>query len=266
MKRSIGIIFLLIIISMPLQMSGSIYTDYNAFGLTEAFRNDDTNYVMGYIQNIGLYSVDIQGMTNSLLCEASQYDCTNSIKEIIKAKANLNEKNIWGYAPIDYTVLRNKTENLKILIDYKADINIKDIYGNTPLMEAVIDGNLKIIKLLLDSGADVNIKDKDNKTVLYYAKSDEVKNLLKNYSKSKDTINFSKNNEILSENNPTNKILNQLFTQVKEAEVNNELKKASFCQMLCMTYPLIFLCCLFYKLSVLKNSAFQYKANLFITS
>ncbi len=43
-------------------------------------------------------------------------------------------------------------------------------------------------------------------------------------------------------------------------------KESGFCQMLCMTYPLIFLCCLFYKLSVLKNSAFQYKANLFITS
>ncbi len=49
--------------------------------------------------------------------------------------------------------------------------------------------------------------------------------------------------------------------------VNENLIEAkSFCQMLCMTYPLIFLCCLFYKLSVLKNSAFQYKANLFITS
>ncbi len=53
---------------------------------------------------------------------------------------------------------------------------------------------------------------------------------------------------------------------LEQSKLLIKAQKESFCQMLCMTYPLIFLCCLFYKLSVLKNSAFQYKANLFITS
>ncbi len=74
------------------------------------------------------------------------------------------------------------------------------------------------------------------------------------------------NTEILPSKYKFNDFIELIVRNKSNSILKEIIDLLSFCQMLCMTYPLIFLCCLFYKLSVLKNSAFQYKANLFITS
>jgi hypothetical protein len=73
---------------------------------------------------------------------------------------------------------------LSILLNNGLDINVKDSEkGQTALHKLVKIDSLKSVKEFLERGANVDIKDNSGLIALDYAKSDEVRFLLKRYSK-----------------------------------------------------------------------------------
>jgi ankyrin repeat protein len=65
-----------------------------------------------------------------------------------------------------------KDRNLQIIrsmIKNKADLNQKGVYGYTPLMIASLTGNLEGVKLLIGAGAEVDVAQKDGQTALWLA-------------------------------------------------------------------------------------------------
>ncbi len=78
-----------------------------------------------------------------------------------------------------HSAAMGQMEVAKYLIDRGADVNVYDDLVRTPLHDASMFGEPDIIVLLISKGAEVNPKDKDNKTPLDYAKTDEIKILLR---------------------------------------------------------------------------------------
>ena len=78
---------------------------------------------------------------------------------------------------------RGDIEEAKRLIDAKADVNRQDLnlYTGlyTPLHLAVINNDIDMVNLLIAANADKNIRDDFGKTAFDYAKSQEIKELLR---------------------------------------------------------------------------------------
>ena len=60
-----------------------------------------------------------------------------------------------------------------------AKVNLQSNFNVTALIYASVKGHEKIVELLLKHGADKTIKDKLNKIAYYYAKIQEIKDVLK---------------------------------------------------------------------------------------
>lgn len=73
---------------------------------------------------------------------------------------------------------------IKMLLRYGADINAVDENGRNALMYAIaLNENPQVVQMLLENGADANIKDLQGKTVSEYAKTEEMRLVLKPYVK-----------------------------------------------------------------------------------
>ncbi len=62
--------------------------------------------------------------------------------------------------------LEKRIETIKELIKAGADLNALTIFGQTPLHIAVISENFEIAKVLIAEGADVNVKDRNGNSPL----------------------------------------------------------------------------------------------------
>ena len=60
-------------------------------------------------------------------------------------------------------------------------------YKRTPLMHASIFGQVNAVKFLLQAGADIHATDKNGKTALELARTEEVKNILREELKSQQS-------------------------------------------------------------------------------
>jgi ankyrin repeat protein len=86
---------------------------------------------------------------------AFRYKRPNIVKEFIKSgRADLNEKDNYGLAPIHYATTKRWNEIVKDLLRNGANVNEKDKYGFTSLQFASRIGYPEIVKELLQSGAD----------------------------------------------------------------------------------------------------------------
>ena len=79
-----------------------------------------------------------------------------SIFEIIKAGANINEYNEHGMTPLMAAVYQGKAVTVEAIIKAGADVNTFDKFGQTPLLEASRKGRLSLIEILINGGANIN--------------------------------------------------------------------------------------------------------------
>ncbi|MGC9057983.1 MAG: ankyrin repeat domain-containing protein [Candidatus Micrarchaeia archaeon] len=101
------------------------------------------------------------------------------IKELLNMGADVNAKDNDGETPAHWATRNGHLEPLKVLIENGADVNAKDNDGWTPAHWATRNGHLEPLKVLIENGADVNSKDKYDWTPFDLAKTDEIKQILK---------------------------------------------------------------------------------------
>jgi len=89
-----------------------------------------------------------------------------AIQQHIKAGSDLNEKDMYGSAPLIIATVFGKTEVAIALIEAGADLNITNNDESTPLITAAFLCRTEIVQALLDKGADKSIKNVAGKTAL----------------------------------------------------------------------------------------------------
>ena len=109
----------------------------------------------------------------ALMAATADNENTEVIKILLKAGADVNEKNNHGLTALMIAALNNqKTEIVKTLINAGAKSNAKKTHAWIPFTSAVFKNknkNTEAVKILLKAGADVNAMDKQGMTALDYA-------------------------------------------------------------------------------------------------
>ena len=129
-----------------------------------------------------------------LVLSSHKNDIEDRIKTFLrsnKGKQQLDKTTSTGYTPLILSVINAKgasSENIfKILVDNGCDVNVKDCLGNTALSYAVGNNYSSLVKMLISVGCYVNTQECGN-SVTHYARSKNVRDLLKDYIKSNEYI------------------------------------------------------------------------------
>ncbi|EAY15758.1 ankyrin repeat protein, putative [Trichomonas vaginalis G3] len=83
--------------------------------------------------------------------------------------ADVNGKDIYGQATLQYAVSENSKEIVQLFISHGANINEKNESGETTLQIAASNNNKEIAELLISHGVNVNEKNVDGETALHTA-------------------------------------------------------------------------------------------------
>jgi hypothetical protein len=108
------------------------------------------------------------------------YGTTDSVAEALKAGADVNEMDDYGFNPLIETAIVNKVELAKLLIQHGADVNRPDLVGRTALHWAADNANLPFCRLLLENHANPNAYSRAGQPALLYPllrEQQEVKEL-----------------------------------------------------------------------------------------
>lgn len=90
-----------------------------------------------------------------------------TVKLLVRAGAEVDRRDNWGYTPLCIAANEGKTEVCRTLIGMGADPGVSDESGMTPLFFAAkCRRTLETIPLLLAAGADLHAKDRKGRTAL----------------------------------------------------------------------------------------------------
>lgn len=106
------------------------------------------------------------------LHEAVDSSNIEAMKILIKSGADLNDRNIWGWTPLMFSIRNNNLEVLRFLIDNGGDVNLVSKEGLkwTAILEAAVTcKNPEIINFLVSKGANVNQRSIKDWTPLMFA-------------------------------------------------------------------------------------------------
>mmetsp|Transcript_13113 Transcript_13113/g.27497 ORF Transcript_13113/g.27497 Transcript_13113/m.27497 type:complete len:213 (-) Transcript_13113:123-761(-) len=99
------------------------------------------------------------------LMEAAFAGEAAKVDELIKAGADVNGQDGYGWTAFRYAVRNNKLEAAKTLLNAGADMNIASKTGRTPLMSVASNGLEEMCRLMMDSGdVDIMASDKEGRT------------------------------------------------------------------------------------------------------
>lgn len=102
-----------------------------------------------------------------------------SVKEYVKNKANLDEKDAEGRTPLHFACGYGEVLCAEHLLDNGASSDALDKNKNTPLHYAAGYGRKECVELLLKSGAAVTLRNMDNKTAADVAKLNNQQEVVK---------------------------------------------------------------------------------------
>ena len=103
----------------------------------------------------------------------------NLVRDLITLGANVDWQDDYGRTALHYCAQYDHLDIARMLIDAGADVNIQHSRGWTPLHIFTFYNHLEIVRMLLDAGADKKIPDNEGRLPYDFAKTQELKNLLK---------------------------------------------------------------------------------------
>lgn len=93
----------------------------------------------------------------------------NLIKSLISNEADVNCKDGLNMSPLHLAVSKNQRDNVSTLLESEADPNSSGFVGNTPLYIASQKGDLEILKLLVEKNGKIDQCNDNNSTLLHSA-------------------------------------------------------------------------------------------------
>lgn len=137
------------------------------------------NQRYGAYQLLIQYGADIHIQDDEAFVEAVRYTpvSTRIVEDLIARGANFNAQN---GEPLIRNVKINHYGMVKLLLENGADVHARN---DTALIIAVREENLDMVKMLLEHGADPNARDGVAFLLASDYKTDEMTNLLRQYSK-----------------------------------------------------------------------------------
>lgn len=139
----------------------------------------------------------IDNMGSSYSHLASIENKSNDLELLIKAGANINNKDHKGFTPLQRAVGQNNKDIVDILLNANADLKSQNNHGDTVFHTAVLADNQEIMQSLLDkaSFAEANIKNKQGFTPFLSTIMNNKNNMLKLLNNNKKIdINATDNN------------------------------------------------------------------------
>jgi len=109
------------------------------------------------------------GLGNTMLHYAAQWNLLNAIPVIIKNGISVEEKNATGQTPIFMAITNDSPPTIKVLSDNNASLSARDSQGNSLLHAAVRWNALKSASYLIDNGIDPNVFSLNGNTPLHDA-------------------------------------------------------------------------------------------------
>ncbi len=106
---------------------------------------------------------------NTSLIVAARNGLSDTIKELIALKADVDETNKSGETALMYATLEGRADIVKILIGAKANVNAVKNNGTTALIWATDHGNIDAVNALIDGGADIDKASNNGDTPLMIA-------------------------------------------------------------------------------------------------
>ncbi|CAG9312185.1 unnamed protein product [Blepharisma stoltei] len=122
---------------------------------------------------------DINGMTS--LHVVTELENANLVRILLNYGANPNTPthlDVGYYLPIHKACEKGNREIVEMLIRAGSDLNFRNKLGHTALHVAVRQRNVEITRMLISQGADPNIRDVMGCNPSYYAKINDVKELI----------------------------------------------------------------------------------------
>lgn len=141
-------------------------------------------------------------------------DChtVNVVAFLLENGANINDKeyrDLIDQTPLIIAAFNGCTDIVKMLLDAGANIEHKNDQGENALISAAQEGNIDTVKLLLDAGADVNQTNTDGETALDLAirlrQKKELIEILR--EKTNEAMGIKKNVKRMKESNKKPKSL-----------------------------------------------------------
>jgi ankyrin repeat protein len=151
----------------------------------------------------------------TVLMKASENGYIDMVRLLLNKNANINLQNEhkYGYTALMLAAYNGHTDVVQLLLNNNADVNFKTIFGYTALMIASQNCYTDVVNELLNKNVDINLRNNIGKTAYDFAKTDEIKKLLKG----KNIIEAIKNNNVEQ--------VKQLITKNNEI-LTNELIEA----------------------------------------
>ena len=118
------------------------------------------------------------GNGNTPLRLASAFGHFDVVQYLVEQGASLDKDSI-NYTPLAIAANQGHLEIARYLLEQGADRDKANKSGRTPLHNAATQGHLEITVLLMSYGADLNAKDKDGRLSIDIARTEEIKQAIR---------------------------------------------------------------------------------------
>ena len=136
----------------------------------KAAQNGDLNEVKRlFALNPGIINEKDREKDTAIMKACRDCNAVNVVAFLLENGANINDReyhDLIDQTPLIIAAFNGCTDIVRMLLDAGANIEHKNDQGENALISAVQEGHIDTVKLLLDAGADVNQSNTDGETAL----------------------------------------------------------------------------------------------------